>query len=124
MERNVPRKRDLAPVFAALRAIIAEFEPGLDVLHNEPDRYYLNTRTIGANRHPIAFGGVRTGKAYVSFYLMPIYMATPKLSPQLKKRMQGKACFNFTTVDDELFAELRTVTRHGYDAWKAKKWVD
>src|SRR5690348_16930453 len=110
LERNVPKKTDLAPVFAALRSIMSEFEPQLDVLHNEPDHYYLNTRTIGPNKHPIAFGGVRTGRAYVSYYLMPVYMATPNMSPRLKKRMQGKACFNFTTVDDELFAELRAVT--------------
>jgi hypothetical protein len=103
---------------------MAEFEPRLDVLHDEPDHYYLNTRTTGPNKHPIAFGGVRTGKAYVSYYLMPVYMTSAEMSPALKKRMQGKACFNFTTVDGPLFEELRVLTRRGYNAWKAKKWVD
>ena len=120
----MPAKSDLAPVFASLRSIMAEFEPRLDVLHDDPGHYYLNTRTIGPNKHPIAFGGVRTGKAYVSYYLMPVYMAIPDMSPELKKRMQGKACFNFKAVVEGLFAELQDLSRRGYAAWKAKKWVD
>ena len=120
----MPAKPDLAPVFASLRSIMAEFEPRLDVLTDEPNHYYLNTRTIGPNKHPIAFGGVRTGKAYVSYYLMPVYMTSAEMSPELKKRMQGKACFNFTAIDEPLFEELRAITRRGYNAWKTKKWVD
>ena len=120
----MPAELDLTPVFASLRSIMAEFEPRLDVLHDEPGHYYLNTRTIGPNKHPIAFGGVRTGKAYVSYYLMPVYMALPEMSPALKRRMQGKACFNFKAVDPELFDELRALTRAAYNAWKTKKWVD
>ena len=115
---------DLAPVFASLRSILTEFAPRLDVLHDEPGHYYLNTRTIGPNKHPIAFGGVRTGKAYVSYYLMPVYMTSMEMTPDLRKRMQGKACFNFKTVDQPLFEELRLLTRRGYESWKAKHWVD
>jgi hypothetical protein len=103
---------------------MAEFAPRLDVIHDSADHYYLNTRTLGPNKHPIAFGGVRTGKAYVSYYLMPVYMVSVEISPNLKKRMQGKACFNFKAVDDQLFDELRALTQRGYDAWKAKQWVD
>ena len=51
------------------------------------------------------FGAVRLGKAYVSYYLMPVY-GDPRLladmSPELRKRMQGKSCFNFTRVDEGL----------------------
>ena len=57
--------------------------------------------------------GTRLGKSYVSYYLMPVY-ATPSLvasmSPELRKRMQGKACFNFKSVDEPLFAELDALT--------------
>ncbi len=53
--------------------------------------------------------GTRLGKRYVSFYLMTVY-ARPELlasiSPELAKRMQGKSCFNFSTVDERLLAEL------------------
>jgi hypothetical protein len=46
------------------------------------------------------------------------------MSPALKKRMQGKACFNFTAIDRELFEELEQVTERGYQAWKKIGWVD
>ena len=43
--------------------------------------------------------GTRLGKRYVSLYLMPVY-AFPDLdealSPELRRRKQGKSCFNFT----------------------------
>jgi hypothetical protein len=60
--------------------------------------------------------GTRLGKSYVSFYLMPVY-ASPELaasvSPELQRRKQGKSCFNFTKVDEPLFAELDALAGHG-----------
>ena len=67
------------------------------------------------------FGAVRIGKRYVSYHLMPVY-ACPDLladiSPELKKRMQGKSCFNFTHADEQLFKELAELTQHGYERFK------
>jgi hypothetical protein len=40
---------------------------------------------------------------YISFYLMPIYALSASqdaISPALRKRMQGKSCFNFVAVDE------------------------
>jgi len=66
--------------------------------------------------------GTRFGKSYVSYYLMPVY-ATPaladSLSPELRKRMQGKACFNFKSVDDRLFAELEALTAGSIPGYRA-----
>ena len=39
------------------------------------------------------------------------------MSPQLRRRMQGKACFNFTRVDDALMIELAEVTARGAQRW-------
>ena len=67
------------------------------------------------------FGAVRVGKRYVSYHLMPIYVFTDlleNLSPELKKRMQGKSCFNFTRVDEALFRELGELTRIGYERFQ------
>ena len=54
---------------------------------------------------------------------MPVY-AYPEmrksLSPALRKRMQGKACFNFTAVDEELFEELRQLTAEGMEGFPEK----
>ncbi|HWH52563.1 MAG TPA: hypothetical protein VN651_13530 [Gemmatimonadaceae bacterium] len=117
---------EFAAVFGQLRAILARYEPKLNVVHDTPKQYFLDTHTIGPSRRPIAFGGVKVGKGYVSFYLMPIYSAEVKvgMSPALKQRMQGKACFNFRQVDDVLFAELERVTRQCYAVWKKIEWVD
>jgi hypothetical protein len=60
--------------------------------------------------------GTRVGKRYVSYYLMSVYGQPDllgSLSPGLRRRMQGKSCFNFTTVDEPLFAELETLTARG-----------
>jgi hypothetical protein len=66
--------------------------------------------------------GTRLGKSYVSYYLMPVY-ATPSLadslSPELRKRMQGKACFNFKSVDDRLFTELEALTARSIQGYRA-----
>ncbi len=67
------------------------------------------------------FGSVRLGKAYVSFHLMPLYFnekLTGLVSPELKKRMQGKTCFNFQAVDEKLFGELGELTRLGLLAYE------
>lgn len=71
--------------------------------------------------NPMWFGAVKRGKAYVSFHLMPLYMS-PKLDGQisaaLKKRMQGKTCFNFKTVPEpELIADLTRLTARAVGEW-------
>ena len=68
----------------------------------------------------IAMGvaATRLGTRYVSFYLMGVY-GDPKLldtvSPELRRRMQGKSCFNFTTIDESLMAELEQLTARSID---------
>lgn len=113
---------DFAPVFARLKQILAAHAPPLLVARDTPSEYYLNTTKLHpTNEQPLCFGMVRTGKHYVSFHLMPVY-ASPVLqaaiSPDLKKRMQGKACFNFTEIDEPLFAELTTLTARGLEGFR------
>jgi hypothetical protein len=56
----------------------------------------------------------RLGKRYVSYYLVAVYGDDERLaasiSPELKRRMQGKSCFNFTKIDEPLFRELEALT--------------
>lgn len=103
-------------VFARLKAILQPYAPRMVVVKDDKTWYYLDTKFIGKNKKPVMFAAVRVGKGYVSFYLMCVY-ANPKsmaeMSPALKKRMQGKACFNFTTVDETLFTELEALTKAG-----------
>jgi hypothetical protein len=72
------------------------------------------------------FGAVQWQKSCVSFHLMPVYTHLELLvglSPALKKRMQGKSCFNFTEVDAALFAKLASLTRAGYEHYRAQGFV-
>ena len=107
---------DFREVFDELKSIFKPYARKMDVVHDTDTQYWLNTRFIMKNKQPLTFGGVRLGKNYVSFHLMSVY-ASPELlgktSPELKKRMQGKSCFNFKQVDKKLFSELKTLTRDG-----------
>ena len=57
---------------------------------------------------------------------MPVYV-NPKLlggiSTELKKRMQGKSCFNFKTIDKQLMDELAGLTKKGFEFHKKEKML-
>jgi hypothetical protein len=119
-------KNDFAVVFQKLRAILEPYAPKLVVTSNTKDHYYLDTRHVMKNKQPLCFAAARVGKSYVSFYLMPVYVYPDLLdgaSPELKKRMQGKSCFNFKSVDDKLFKELARLTKAGFARYKTAKYV-
>ena len=72
------------------------------------------------------FGSVFIKKRYVSFHLMPVYVSPPLLeniSDALRKRMQGKSCFNFTKADKELFRELADLTAAGHAFYQEKGYL-
>ncbi|OFE14907.1 hypothetical protein BA895_22895 [Humibacillus sp. DSM 29435] len=104
-------------VFDRLRAILDPYLDALVVTVDGPGNFYLNTADVASNGRPRAFGGVQTKKNYVSYHLMPVYENPDLLrdiSPKLRARMQGKSCFNFKTVDEDLFAQLADLTGRGY----------
>src|SRR5437762_13615224 len=112
----MPAKADFIKVFAELKSIFKPYAKKMDIASDTGACYLLNTRYLMKNKQPLCFGGVRLGKNYVSFYLMSVY-ASPdflkNMSAELRKRMQGKSCFNFKEVDKKLFAELKTLTKDG-----------
>jgi hypothetical protein len=123
----MPDKNDFDKIFAKLKAIFQPYVKKLDVAQDNQTYYLLNTRHIMKNKQPLCFGGLRLGKAYVSFYLMSVY-ACPDLlksmSPELKKRMQGKSCFNFKEIDEKLFKELAKLTKAGAAKFSDQKFID
>ena len=89
-------------------------DPGSYLLLGAPFRNYSDG---------ISFAGVRLGKRYVSYHLMCAYLrpeTVADMSPELRKRMQGKSCFTFTKVDAALFDELDEITRRGRDHFAAE----
>lgn len=117
---------DFAGVFAALKKILEPYEKHLHVLPYKPEFYCLVTRLSVHKGKPVWFAAIRMGKNYVSYHFMPVYMNAAmqkRIPPELKKRMQGKACFNFSEVDPGLFRELTELTRAGFEGYRAMKYV-
>jgi len=117
--------------FAALKRVLAKHAKGLAVQTDTDGVYSLVGKAASPypqhKGQPMWFGSVKVGKAYVSFHLMPLYM-NPSLqkavSPALKKRMQGKTCFNFQGVPEtELTKELEQLTPAALEDWTAKGWL-
>jgi hypothetical protein len=108
-------------VFKSLKEILLPYAKNLHVLVNTPQEYSLEGPFSEKWKKKIHFGGVKIGRNYVSFYLMPVYMFPDLLkdiTPELKKHMQGKSCFNFRQADAELFEELSALTQSGAERFK------
>jgi hypothetical protein len=105
----MPSQIDFLVVFEELKSILKPFESELNVTADTSIAYSLDGPYSEKWEKPLFFGAAQIKKNYVSFYLMPVYMFPELLkdiSPDLKKRMQGKSCFNFKKVEPELFNEL------------------
>jgi hypothetical protein len=113
---------DLDAVHVRLKEILAPFRSDLAVTRDAPGGMALELP--GLEGKPWGYvAGTRLGKRYVSFYLMPVYASAglaATISPELRKRMQGKSCFNFTTVDERLFAELADLAARGIPGFRAE----
>ena len=113
---------DLDGVHDRLRAILSPFRDDLSVTRDGPGGLVIEVP--GLEGKPWGYvAGTRLGKRYVSFYLMPVYASADlaaSISPDLRKRMQGKSCFNFTTVDEILFGELADLAARGSPAFRAQ----
>ena len=122
---------DFGGAFSALKSVFAGHLQQLVVKSDTGEEYNLYTKVPSPfpqhKGHPMWFGSVRLGKAYASFHLMPLYMSdelTASISPTLKKRMQGKTCFNFkSTPEPELLEELGRLTSAGVKNWSEKGWL-
>ena len=120
-------RREFQATFLRLKSIFELYAPKLIVVHDTDTNYYLDTPYVMKNKHRIFFGAVRLGKTYVSFHLMPVYGCPDlleKISPELKKHMQGKSCFNFNTVDEKLFKELAKLTKAGFARFSDQKFLE
>jgi len=121
----MPDKADFETTFKRLKAILEPYASKLVVSADTSQNYMLDLNHVMKNKHRVFFAGVRVGKAYVSFHLMPVYAFSKLLddmSPDLKKRMQGKSCFNFSSPDEKLFKELAKLTKQGYAKFTDKKF--
>jgi len=95
----------------------------LAVKTDKPGNCYLETRAASMNGRRLFFAGAKIKKNYVSFYLTPLYMfpdLSDRISPTLRKLRQGQSCFNFTTVNQDCFDELNSLTQSAFQKLKAE----
>ena len=110
---------DFEQLFGRFRSMLEPYGKKMHVSADSAQWYGVDMAPEGARDPSTWFGATRLGKRYVSYYLMPVYVKPELLddvSPALRKRMQGKSCFNFSKVDEPLLAELDALTRRGYAA--------
>ncbi len=121
----MPDSEVLDATFTKLRDLLKPHAKELLVQVDEPGNYQLCSRSMtDRTGRPLFVAAVQTKKNYVSYHLMPVY-AVPellkKLTPELKKRMQGKSCFNFKTIEPAQAKELAVLTKDGIAAFKKVK---
>lgn len=122
-------KLEFEVVWSRLRSIVTKYE-GRGLKRNPADGggdfTLIGPSTDASRGREVWFGGVQTRRRYVSFHLMPVYVFPDLLegiSDKLKKRMQGKSCFNFTHADEQLFDELARLTDKGYRRFVKEKLI-
>ena len=109
---------DLQTIEARIWAML---EPYRDRL--EPATIYgiPSLRWPGAKAHDY-FAAVKTGKSYVSLYLLvadTFPEALEGASAELLKRRSGKATFNFPRLDDELARDLERLIARLFERYEA-----
>lgn len=118
----MPKTDEFAETFAALRGLLQRHGKKLLTTVDKPGDFQVGSPTMTDRiGRPLFVAAVQIKKTYVSFHLMPVY-AKPallaSLSPALKQRMQGKACFNFSAIDADQLKELSALTKTGIDGFK------
>lgn len=117
---------DLASVYTDLHRILAPYAGQLDIKRDSDSELYVDTRHLQKNKKPLFFGAVQVKKNYVSFHLMPVYLKPELLafiSPELRAKMQGKSCFNFSATEPGLFKELAALTKAAYASYEEQGFV-
>lgn len=113
---------DFETTFDQLKTLFQPHAERMDVI-DDPGNYTLNLKKVNPkNKLPVMVGAVQIKKNYVSYHLMAVY-AFPDLldtvSPELKKRMQGKSCFNFKSITPDQLAELNDLTQRAIAQYEA-----
>lgn len=113
-------------VFAELKQLLVPYAARLVVTGDSGTDYTLDAPASTAYPKGLFFASVRLGKRYVSYHLMPVYLFPDLLgglSDPMRKRMQGKSCFNFTRLDATWVKELSELTAAGFARYRQAEIV-
>lgn len=109
-------------LFSALRAMLLPHRSSLSVVHDDPEHFYANCARSDAKGKEQFFCAIKVSGRKHLFHFMPVYdfpELIDTISPALKKRMQGKSCFNFDTIEPPLMTELSGLVKQGANRYKA-----
>ena len=113
--------------FEQLRQVLSSIGKGLEIKKDEPDYYYLNTNKRIKDKE-MFFGAVQIRKSYVAYHLYPVYTHPELLegiSDNLKKRMQGKSCFNFKKeITEEQLNGIHELTKMSFEKFVENGYID
>ncbi|MBX2845874.1 MAG: hypothetical protein KTR13_06625 [Saprospiraceae bacterium] len=113
--------------FEKLRKVLSSFDNGLEIKKDAPDYYYLNTNKKVKDK-TMFFGAVQIRKSYVAYHLYPVYTHPELLdgiSEDLKKRMQGKSCFNFKKdITEDQLNGINALTKASYEKYLENGYIE
>jgi hypothetical protein len=110
------KKQEFELAFQGLRKILKPYDTKVRVIKDGPGCYLSESASIRYLGKPVMFASI-TSKSYVAFHLFPVYVfpdLVKGISPELKRRMQGKTCWNFKKPEELLFAELGRVVEASF----------
>ncbi len=116
-------------IFKILKAILAQYAPPFSVINDLETRYELSSQqevlVLGKKKQGMYFGAVMMHGGHVGFYMMSAYMTNlaNDLSPELKKCLKGKSCFQIKKIDDIILAQIETFTATSYQYYQQQGWV-
>lgn len=118
-------EKNFEATFDGLKLLLTPYEKQLRITADEPGNYMTMTQSANFKGKPLMFAAVMT-KSYVAFHFFPVYMFPDLLngiSPELKKRMQGKTCWNFKKTDEKLFDELGRLVEAGFRRFESAGYL-
>jgi len=98
--------------FDLLSGLLRPYQPEMIVKHDTDHHYYLE-EAISSDT-PQMFAAAQVKKTYTSLHVFPVYChpaLLKDLSEDLKRRMQGKSCFNFKSARQVPVAELAALLK-------------
>jgi hypothetical protein len=102
---------------------------GSQAKKKKPGYHLYGTKEVsifGKKPQKTYVAGVIQQKNYVSFYFSPIYTHPDEfknISPDLRKTLKGKSCFNINNLTLQLLKELKDLLERGIDIYKEIKWI-
>jgi arsenate reductase-like glutaredoxin family protein len=113
--------------FEKLKKVLSSLGKGLETKKNTPDYFYLNTNKRVKNKE-MFFGAVQIRKSYVAYHLYPVYTnpeLLDKIPDSLKKRMQGKSCFNFKKeITEEQLDGIIELTDRSFEQFVENGYIE